>query len=231
MRLGRRLPLSFFARPCLAVARDLVGCVLVHETPSGERLAGRLVEVEAYLGDGSDPASHAHVGMTERNRSMFGPPGHLYAYRSYGIHTCINVVCEAEGIAGAVLLRAAEPWLGVARMRRNRGLAAGGAGPEVASGPGRLAQAFGLGLEHDGTSLIGGALRLHRPPHGAVPTTVATGPRVGISKAAGHPYRFYVADDPWVSAFRTGGRRRRAVQPAKRRTASTTRSGDSITTR
>ena len=123
--MPRPLPRRFFARPTLDVARDLLGAHLVRRV-GGERLVTRIVEVEAYLGDGSDPGSHCHRGLTPRNRAMFGPPGRLYVYRSYGIHTCVNVVCEEEGVAGAVLLRAAEPLMGVDRMRRNRGLGAGG---------------------------------------------------------------------------------------------------------
>ena len=106
MRLGPLLPAAFFARPSPQVARDLLGLCLVHRLADGALLIGRIVEVEAYLGDGSDPASHAHRGPTPRNRSMFGPPGRLYAYRSYGLHTCVNVVCEPHGRGSAVLLRA-----------------------------------------------------------------------------------------------------------------------------
>jgi DNA-3-methyladenine glycosylase len=199
MRPGRRLPARFFARPALDVAPELLGCWLVRTLPDGERLAARIVEVEAYLGDGSDPSSHAHPGPTARNRSMFGPPGRLYAYLSYGIHTCINVVCDAEGVGAAVLLRAAEPLVGEATMRVHRGLGASADRRRVAGGPGCLARALGLGLEHDGLALDGAALGLHRPPAGTPAPRVVAGPRIGITRAVDLPYRFHVAGDRFVS--------------------------------
>ncbi|MCZ6462991.1 MAG: DNA-3-methyladenine glycosylase [Proteobacteria bacterium] len=205
MKLGPVLRRAFFERRCPVVARDLVGCFLVRTLPDGTRLVGRLIEVEAYLGDGSDPASHCHRGPTPRNGSMFGPPGRLYAYRSYGIHTCVNVVCEPEGRGAGVLLRALEPVAGVETMCALRGLASDRRGREVASGPGRLAQALDLRLEHDGLSLLRGPLRL-RGRSSAGRRRVARGPRVGISKGVELPYRFYEADHPWVSAGpRKGG--------------------------
>ena len=164
----------------------------------------RLVEVEAYLGDGSDPASHAHPGPTPRNRTMFGPAGRLYAYRSYGIHTCVNVVCSVSGRAAAVLLRAAEPLEGLARMRALRGLPAGAKNELVARGPGRLAQALDLRLDHDGQSLLRSPLTLHAPEPGERAPHVEQGPRVGITKASDLPYRFFEAGSPWVSDFRRG---------------------------
>lgn len=209
MKLGRPLPRRFFARPCLEVARELVGKIVVRRWVRGERIVARIVEVEAYLGDGSDPAAHSHPGPTPRNRSMFGPPGHLYAYRSYGVHTCANVVCEPVGCGAAVLLRAAEPLEGVGHMQRLRGMSGTGVGPMLSSGPGRLAQALGLRLEDDGMSVVSGALTFHAP-HQAAAVCVEVGPRVGITRAAKLPYRFYAKDSPWVSVFRAGGRRRRA---------------------
>ena len=206
---------AFYARDARAVAADLIGCRLVHRLPDGERLELRLVEVEAYLGDGSDPASHAHRGPTARNRAMFGPPGRLYAYRSYGIHVCVNVVCGPEGHGAAVLLRAGEPLCGEARMRANRGLAedaAPAALRRVASGPGRLAAALGLDLAHDGQSLMRGRLTLLPAEPGAPPPRLETGPRVGITKAADRPYRFFDAASPCVSPFRAGGRRGRELK-------------------
>ncbi len=190
------------------VALELIGCRLVHRLPDGERLVLRLVEVEAYLGDGSDPASHAHRGPTGRNRAMFGPPGRLYAYRSYGIHVCVNVVCGPVGHGAAVLLRAGEPVCGEARMRAHRGLDARAARRQIASGPGRLAAAIGLDLHHDGQSLLRGPLRLLPAEHGAPPPRLEAGPRVGITQAAGLPYRFFDAASDCVSPFRAGGRRR-----------------------
>ncbi|MGH0037253.1 MAG: DNA-3-methyladenine glycosylase [Myxococcota bacterium] len=203
-----RLTRAFFDRPCLEVAPELVGCELVRRWPDGETSVGRIVEVEAYLGDGSDPGSHSHRGETPRNRSMFGPPGHLYAYRSYGIHVCVNLVCEPPGRAAGILLRALEPLGGVERMRRLRGLGASGREREIARGPGRLAQSLGLGLEHDGASALGGGplwLRSARAP-----AAVVQGPRVGLGAGQELPYRFHLKDSPWVSPWRPGGRKRRA---------------------
>jgi DNA-3-methyladenine glycosylase len=202
VRHGRRLNRSFFERPCTRVAADLVGAVIVRTLPDGSRLIGRLVEVEAYLGDGSDPSSHSHRGPTPRNRSMFGPPGRIYAYRSYGVHTCVNVVCEAPGSGAAVLLRALEPLEGAPVMRRLRGLAATRSPREIARGPGRLAQALGLGLEHDGESTLRGAIALHAASAELSPVAVAAGPRIGISKGIELPYRFFARDNPWVSPWR-----------------------------
>lgn len=209
MKTGGRLDRAFFARPCLEVARDLPGKLLLHRLPDGTVVGGRLVEVEAYLGDGSDPAAHSHPGPTARNRTMFGPPGRLYAYRSYGIHVCVNVVCEPAGRGAAVLLRALEPLAGLDAMRALRGLPRDAGARALARGPGRLAQALGLELAHDGASLLRGALGLYRAASGAT-VRVAAGPRVGITKAAALPYRFWDDGSPWVSAFRPGRSRRRA---------------------
>ena len=202
MPWGRKVPEAFYARPVAQVARELVGCVLVRKLESGETLAGRLVEVEAYLGDGSDPSSHSHGGNTPRCRSMFGPPGRLYAYRSYGIHTCVNAVCEAKDSGAAVLFRAAEPLRGIETMRTLRGLPANAKGRTIASGPGRLAQAFGFDLEDDGASLLGPSLAVYRPAAPADVRTVLAGPRVGISRAAALPYRFFLEDHALVSGRR-----------------------------
>jgi len=189
MRLGPPLRRAFFARPCLDVARDLVGCVLVRREASGALLAGRLVEVEAYLGEGGDPGSHAHRGPTPRNRTMFGPPGHLYVYLSYGMHVCANVVTEPEGRASAVLLRAVEPLLGVDVMEARRGLGVLPVDRRLTGGPGRLGQAFGLELTHDGASLLRGEWSLRRPPN-AAPVEVAATPRIGLGQGETLPYRF-----------------------------------------
>ena len=191
MRLSRR----FFARPCLEVAPELLGLVLVHELADGTRLAARIVEVEAYLGDGSDAASHAHRGPTPRSRVMFGRPGHFYVYRSMGLHRCVNVVTEPEGRGAAVLLRAAEPLEGEARMRRLRG---GRDGRELLNGPGKLCQALAIRLEHDGADALRGPLRLERWP-GAPAFQIRVSPRIGISKAVDLPYRFFARDSPHVS--------------------------------
>jgi DNA-3-methyladenine glycosylase len=206
-----RLTRDFFARPCLEVAPELVGLLLVHELADGVRLVGRIVEVEAYLGDGSDPASHAHRGPTARNRVMFGPPGHIYVYRSMGIHRCANVVCEPVGRAAAVLLRAVEPLAGEARMRALRG---GREGRELASGPGKLAQAFAIELAHDGADLLRGALRIEREP-GAAPPALCAGPRVGITRAVDLPYRFFARGSPHVTRSALNARAREVGRGAR----------------
>ena len=185
---------EFFERTALEVAPELLGCLLVHEL-DGVRLVGRIAEVEAYLGDGSDPASHSHRGPTPRAASMFGPPGRFYVYRSMGLHACANLVCERAGHASAVLLRAVDPLRGLEQMQRHRG---GRSGRELASGPGKLAEAFGIGLEHDGASALRGALRVERAP-ARLPLRVLSGPRVGIRQAADLPYRFWLADNPHVT--------------------------------
>ncbi len=207
MRFGAKLPRSFFEQPCTAVARELIGCVLVRVLPNGVRLAGLLVEAEAYLGDGSDPGSHSHRGCTERNRSMFGPAGQLYAYRSYGIHTCVNLVCGEPGVGAAVLLRAVEPLDGMAQMQRLRGLGPDAPIRRIASGPGRLAQAFGLSVQHDGTSALGPELCVRRSKASSKALAIVVGPRVGLTKGADLPYRFHLDLNPHVSPWRAGKRR------------------------
>lgn len=192
-RLGRR----FFDRPTLEVARDLVGRDLVHRGPEG-LVALRIVEVEAYLGEGLDPASHAHRGRTPRNANMFETPGCLYVYVSYGLHHCLNVVCEARGTAGAVLLRAAEPITGASILHRRRG---GRGGRELTSGPGKLGQALGADLSWDGRDLV-------RDPElglwpGEAPASLVRTGRVGISRATGWPFRFHDPHSAWVSRGRS----------------------------
>ena len=182
MPLGR----DFFARSVHAVAPELVGATLLVDG-----VGGPIVEVEAY--DGEDPASHGFRGPTPRNASMFGPPGHAYVYRSYGIHWCLNLVCEEEGRAAAVLLRALEPTEGIERMRERRGLE----DPRLlCAGPGRLCQALGVTREHDGLALDQPPFELHAR---AEPVSVATGPRIGISVAGDVPWRYGVAGSPWLS--------------------------------
>jgi DNA-3-methyladenine glycosylase len=211
MALAAPLRKPFYARDSRLVAADLVGCRLVRRFDTGERLVVRLVEVEAYLGDGSDPAAHSHRGPTPRNRSMFGPPGRLYAYRIYGMHVCVNIVCGTPGQAAAVLLRAAEPIEGLETMRQRRGLALDADPRLLTRGPARLAQALGLEIADDGTSLLRGPITLHPAADEEPAQAIARGPRVGISQATELPYRYFVEGSPWVSAFRagrTGGRRR-----------------------
>jgi DNA-3-methyladenine glycosylase len=134
---------------------------------------------------------------------MFGPAGRLYAYRSYGIHTCVNVVCAESGRAAAVLLRAAEPLEGLCEMRAFRGLPSDASSGLIARGPGRLAQALGLVLSDDGMNLLRGGVTLHAPSPDAKRVAVQKGPRVGITKAADLPYRYFERDSPWVSGART----------------------------
>jgi DNA-3-methyladenine glycosylase len=177
---------SFFARSVHDVAPELVGAELYVDG-----VGGRIVEVEAY--DHEDPAAHGFRGRTDRNASMFGPPGHAYVYRSYGIHWCLNFVCEEEGVASAVLIRALEPTQGMETMAARRR----GAEPRLlASGPGRLCEALAITRDHDG-------LPLDRPPfelrgRRGDPALVV-GPRVGITKAIERPWRYGLAGSRFVS--------------------------------
>jgi len=185
---------AFFARSCLEVAPALLGCRLVHRI-DGRCLAGRIVEVEAYLGGGQDPGSHSHRGPTPRNRAMFGPPGRFYVYRSMGLHICTNVVCEPRDHGAAVLLRAVEPLHGEARLRRARG---GRDGFELTNGPGKLSQAFGITLEHNGRSALRGTLRIEADPS-EPQLRILTSPRIGLSRGTELRYRFFVDGNPYVT--------------------------------
>ena len=186
---------EFFARSVHEVAPALIGCTLLVDG-----VGGPIVEVEAY--DHEDPASHGFRGETARNRSMFGPPGHAYVYRSYGIHWCLNLVCQEKGVAAAVLLRGLEPAHGVEEMRARRDLDE----PRLlCSGPGRLCQALAVTEEHDG-------LPLDLPPFElrarAEEPELVTGPRVGITQAADLPWRYGLAGSPFLSRnFRASARR------------------------
>jgi DNA-3-methyladenine glycosylase len=189
------LPLDFYARPALEVAPDLVGRVLIHNTTSAA-LSGMIVETEAYSGK-EDPASHAFRGRTPRNSVMFGPAGHAYVYRSYGIHACLNVVTDCDGVPGAVLIRALEPLHGIDVMERNRG---GRAGVQLCNGPGKLCQALGIGLELNGADLLTGPLCIKAGSAGT--HYIETSGRIGISRGESLPHRFYVAGSPYVSRGR-----------------------------
>jgi DNA-3-methyladenine glycosylase len=184
------------ARPSLEAAPALLGAVLRHHLPAGV-VAVRLTEVEAYAG-ADDPGSHAFRGPTRRNEVMFGPPGRLYVYFTYGMHHCCNVVVGEPGTASAVLLRAGEVVEGseVARARRPRS-----SDRDLARGPARLCQALGIDLSHNGTDLSEGPLTLEPGP-GVPRDRVACGPRVGLREAADHPWRFWVEGEPSVSAYR-----------------------------
>jgi DNA-3-methyladenine glycosylase len=175
--MPKRLSRSFFARSVHVVAPDLIGATLLVDG-----IGGRIVEVEAY--HHTDPAAHSYRGPTERNAVMFGPPGYLYVYRSYGIHWCMNLVCEPKGSASAVLIRALEPTQGLATMRHRRGLS------DIrllCAGPGRVCEALGVTAAHNG-------LPLDQPPFalfaGTAPVEVVAGVRIGITKAADKPWRY-----------------------------------------
>jgi DNA-3-methyladenine glycosylase len=177
---------GFFARSVHEVAPDLIGVTLLVDG-----VGGPIVEVEAY--DQTDPASHGYRGRTPRNAAMFGPPGHAYVYRSYGIHWCLNLVCEEEGTAAAVLLRALEPTHGVERMRERRRLDQ----PRLlAAGPGRLCEALGVTGEHDGRPL-------DRAPFVLLPRTgepeISAAPRIGITRATEHPWRYVQKGSRYLS--------------------------------
>jgi DNA-3-methyladenine glycosylase len=184
--MTKRLTRSFFSRSVHEVAPDLIGAVLLVNG-----VGGRLVEVEAY--HHTDPAAHSYIGPTERNAVMFGPPGYAYVYRSYGIHWCLNLVCEPAGSASAVLIRAIEPTEGLAMMRRRRGLA------EVrllCSGPGRLCEALGVTHAHNG-------LALTAPPFAIFAREgdeeVIAGPRIGLTKAVEKPWRYGLKGSRFLS--------------------------------
>jgi DNA-3-methyladenine glycosylase len=182
----RRLGRDFFDRSVHEVAPDLLGATLLVD-----RVGGVVVEVEAY--DPDDPASHGYRRRTERNASMFGPPGQAYVYRSYGLHWCLNLVCEPEGRASAVLVRALEPTAGIETMRGRRRIAA----PRLlCSGPGRLCQALAITGAHDG-------LPLDEPPFELLPRKAAPGvvaaPRIGITRGVELPWRYAVAGSPFLS--------------------------------
>jgi DNA-3-methyladenine glycosylase len=198
---GRRLPRSFFDRPSTEVARDLLGAVVVHAG-----VAVRLTEVEAYDG-ANDPASHAYRGQTSRNAVMFGPPGQLYVYFTYGMHFCMNLVCLPVGTASAVLLRAGEVIRGI-DVARDRRL--GARDRDLARGPARLCTAMAVGRDQNGIDVAtrNAVMTIHRGSPVA-DADVCTGPRVGIAQAAERPWRFWIESDPTVSAYKAHMPRRR----------------------
>jgi DNA-3-methyladenine glycosylase len=198
------------------VAPDLLGWLVVHDTDEG-RVVVRLTEVEAYEGT-LDPGSHAYRGPTARNAVMFGPAGHLYVYFTYGMHWCVNVVCGPPGTASAVLLRAGQVVAGADLARARRPAARHDA--ELARGPARLATCLGLDGRHDGTDLLGGAngatgLVLRRPARLPQRVALRSGPRVGVAGEGGDgarfPWRYWLDDEPSVSAYRPGIARRRGL--------------------
>ena len=188
---------GFYARPVLRVARDLIGCVVEHEGCSGV-----IVETEAY--HFTEPACHAYVGVTARTVTLWGTPGIAYVYRSYGIHALLNAVCEPEDVGAAVLIRALEPRDRVEAMRARRGVHRLA---DLCSGPGKLTQALGIGLELNGTSLAAGPVRVRERPAGWRRPGVVAGPRIGISRAVDLPWRFCALGSrhvsrPWPPALR-----------------------------
>lgn len=190
-----RLPArSFYARPTVEVARSLLGTVLLHRTDEG-LLAGVIVEVEAYLGQ-DDPAAHSSAGRTARTRVIFGDPGHAYVYKIYGLHHCLNVVAEPGGTPGCVLVRALEPVCGIDAMRSRRVVAR--RADQIASGPAKLTQAMGIGIESYGADLLGEPLSI-RLPHKEPEVKVRTTKRIGIRKAQELDLRFFIADNEHVS--------------------------------
>jgi DNA-3-methyladenine glycosylase len=190
MRSSKTLKRDFYLQDTISVARSLLGKVLVHKTDEGT-VSGRIVETEAYLMD--DPACHASRGMTPRNAPMFGPPGHAYIYFTYGMHFCMNAVTAPDGVGEAVLIRAVEPILGIDIMSERRGT---GIITNLASGPGKLCQAFRLGREQNGLDLTKGELVIEEGED--VAQVVAT-TRVGIRLGAEKPWRFYEAGSRFIS--------------------------------
>ena len=191
MRQPPRLRRSFFDRSVHAVAPELIGATLTVDGAGGV-----IVEVEAY--HHTDPAAHSYIGRTERNAVMFGPAGYACVYRSYGIHWCLNFVCEEEGSASAVLIRALEPTAGLAAMRRRRGLTDERA---LCSGPGKLCQALGVSIKHNGLPLDRAPFELHAR---ASTPEIVTGPRIGITKAVDAPWRYGLKGSKFLSrGFKT----------------------------
>jgi DNA-3-methyladenine glycosylase len=188
------LPRTFYARTAVEAAPDLLGRILVRQLSDGQLLRARIVEVEAYEQD--DPASHSFSGPTPRNRAMFGPAGHLYVYLSYGVHHCMNVVTGRSGVGSAVLLRAGEPLEGIEAMSRLRGR---GAIRDLCRGPGRWASSFGVDRALDGCDLVSGGQIWITPGRPLARDAIASGPRVGISRAVDHAWRFVERGSPWAS--------------------------------
>jgi len=199
-RRAATLPVSFFDRPADLVARELLGALVVSRA-GDVRTSARIVETEAYLGY-RDPASHGYLHRrNDRNAALFGPPGSWYVYLSYGIHWCANLVCEGEGTASAVLLRALDPVEGVETMRQRRGRMDD---RELCSGPGKLCQALAITRDLDGRMMAKSDVVV-RPPAVALPFHVLATPRIGITKAADWPLRFVVHGNPHVSGTRGRG--------------------------
>jgi len=202
----------------VAVAPDLLGCLLSHETAQG-LVTVRLTEVEAYLGE-SDPASHAFHGPTPRNAVMYGPPGHAYVYFTYGMHFCVNLVCQPEGHASAVLLRAGQVVDGVQlATARRAGRRRSGEAPretDLARGPALLCEALDIDRSQNGADVCTptSPLRMLAPVKPVPAADISAGPRVGVSRAADVAWRFWITGDPAVSVYRAYAPRRRPPKPA-----------------
>ena len=191
MTAPRLLHANDFATDAPTVAQRLIGATLLVDG-----VGGVIVETEAY--DQSEPAAHTHRGPTPRNRAMFGPPGHAYVYRSYGMHWCLNFVCREADHGAGVLIRALQPTHGLAQMRVRRGLASTQTDDRLlCAGPGRLGQALGITLNHFGLPLDAPPFTVLAPV--GAPPRVASGPRIGISQAQDLPWRFGLADSPYLS--------------------------------
>jgi DNA-3-methyladenine glycosylase len=180
---------DFYARPVVELAADLLGCVVRHGDATGV-----IVETEAY--HDSEPACHAFVGLTTRTRTLFGPPGVAYVYRSYGIHALLNAVCEPEGIGAAVLIRALEPLDGIELMRARRGV---DGIEDLCSGPGKLTQALGIELHHNGSDLLDGPVTIEPSPAGWQRRSHTVSTRIGITRATELQWRFCVVGNRCVS--------------------------------
>ncbi|MHB1126459.1 MAG: DNA-3-methyladenine glycosylase [Bacillota bacterium] len=187
-----QLSTVFFARDTRVVARELLGTYMVHRSAAGET-SGRVVEVEAYLGQG-DPSCHSARGKTPRNEVMFGPAGKIYVYRIYGVHMCSNITTEDEQVASAVLFRALEPLTGIPLMQERRGVQNN---RDLCRGPGRLVQAMGISMEHNGMNIDHGSIRFYRSGEAVGKITVT--PRIGISQAQDLPLRYYLEGNHYIS--------------------------------
>ena len=205
-----KLPRSFYDRPTLDVARDLLGKVLVHDR-RGVRTSGAIVEVEAYIGE-ADPACHAAPGPTPRNAPMYGDPGHAYVYLNYGIHWMVNIVTESRGSPAAVLIRALDPIDGLQVMRRRRGVVT--RDHDLCRGPGNLTKALGITLAENHADLLGS--RLYLEDRGLQPGSIAWGPRIGINVGKEHPWRAWVSAHPAVSRALGPRGARRPARPLAR---------------
>lgn len=185
------LPAPFYGQPTAVVAQQLLGQLLLHQTPQGWT-GGIIAETEAYLGS-HDPASHAYQGPTKRSQAMFGPAGTCYIYLSYGMHYCLNAVTQEEGIGEAVLIRALEPTIGISLMLQHRGLSDL---RQLCNGPGKLVQALAIAIAQNGDSLSKGRLTIRRMGH---TTDYTSSPRIGITRASELPLRFTLPGSPYVS--------------------------------